>query len=76
MKKRRKDFAKCDLLIVVGTSLAVQPFANLIAEVPDSCVRLLINKDEVGKKELKPTEYSISMGNFGHKSTFFFRVHL
>ena len=38
------DFDKCDLLIVMGTSLVVQPFASLIDKVPAVCPRLLINR--------------------------------
>ena len=41
------DFAKCDLLIVMGTSLVVQPFASLIDRVPDTCPRLLLNRQPV-----------------------------
>jgi NAD+-dependent protein deacetylase sirtuin 2 len=36
-------------LIVMGTSLQVQPFASLIHKVPATCPRLLINREEVGK---------------------------
>ena len=35
------DFAKCDLLIVMGTSLHVQPFCNLIHRVRPITPRLL-----------------------------------
>lgn len=44
-----KDFNECDLLIIMGTSLEVQPFASLIHQVNDNCVRLLINREVVGK---------------------------
>lgn len=44
-----RDFKQCDLLIIMGTSLTVQPFASLIDYVSDHCVRLLINRDKVGK---------------------------
>ncbi|XP_058467794.1 NAD-dependent protein deacetylase Sirt2-like [Malaya genurostris] len=44
----QKDFAECDLLIIMGTSLTVQPFASLVEYVTDDCVRLLINRDKVG----------------------------
>lgn len=37
-----------DLLIVMGTSLTVQPFASLAGLVKDSCPRVLINLDLVG----------------------------
>jgi len=43
-----EDFPKCDLLIVMGTSLQVQPFASLINEVGKSVPRLLINREVVG----------------------------
>ena len=42
------DFAKCDLLIVMGTSLTVHPFASLIDMPGPSVPRLLINNDLVG----------------------------
>ncbi|KAF4660212.1 NAD-dependent protein deacetylase sirtuin-2 [Perkinsus olseni] len=42
------DFPRCDLLIVVGTSLRVMPFAALIGSVPSSTPRLLINKEPTG----------------------------
>ncbi|KZT27446.1 NAD-dependent deacetylase sirtuin-2 [Neolentinus lepideus HHB14362 ss-1] len=37
-----------DLLIVMGTSLVVQPFASLVDLVPEDCPRLLINLEHVG----------------------------
>ncbi|KYQ92793.1 NAD(+)-dependent deacetylase [Tieghemostelium lacteum] len=43
-----QDFDKCDLLIVIGTSLKVQPFASLI-NFPKNVPRLLINFEVVGK---------------------------
>ena len=43
-----EDFAKCDLLIVMGTSLLVQPFASLIGRVKNEVPRLLINRMKVG----------------------------
>ncbi|KAF9351635.1 NAD-dependent protein deacetylase sirtuin-2, partial [Mortierella sp. AD094] len=43
------DFKKCDLLIVLGTSLQVEPFNRLITRVPDSCPRLLINRERAGE---------------------------
>ena len=36
------DFAKCDLLIVLGTSLKVQPFNGLIHRVGQTTPRLLV----------------------------------
>ncbi|KDE08321.1 hypothetical protein MVLG_01362 [Microbotryum lychnidis-dioicae p1A1 Lamole] len=46
------DFTSCDLLIVLGTSLSVQPFASLINRVPSQTPRVLINLECVG--ELSP----------------------
>lgn len=64
-----QDFPECDLLIVIGTSLAVgtslprrfvanehqqvHPFASLIDEVPEDCPRLLINRELVGESRGK-----------------------
>ena len=45
-----QDFPLCDLLLVLGTSLAVHPFASLIAHVPPGCPRILINRDRVGER--------------------------
>ncbi|CAG8476345.1 19219_t:CDS:2 [Cetraspora pellucida] len=42
-----KDFDSCDLLIVAGTSLQVQPFAMLIDYVTFKTPRLLINREKV-----------------------------
>jgi len=44
----KTDFPKCDLLIVMGTSLKVQPFASLVDNVAKETPRLLINREEVG----------------------------
>ena len=44
----KHDFAECDLLIVMGTSLKVQPFGSIINGVRDDCPRLLINNELVG----------------------------
>lgn len=42
------DFGLCDLLIVLGTSLTVTPFCELINRVSPSTPRLLINMKRVG----------------------------
>ncbi|KAI6030419.1 Sir2 family histone deacetylase Hst2 [Pisolithus orientalis] len=39
---------EADLLIVIGTSLTVYPFASLVDCVPEDCPRVLINLVEVG----------------------------
>lgn len=46
--KNLVDFPRCDLLIIMGTSLVVQPFAGLAGKVDFNCPRLLINRDPVG----------------------------
>jgi len=43
-----EDLRACDLLIVLGTSLKVYPFAGLVNDVSSTTPRLLFNKDEVG----------------------------
>ncbi|XP_031425122.1 NAD-dependent protein deacetylase sirtuin-3, mitochondrial isoform X2 [Clupea harengus] len=42
------DFPMADLLIIMGTSLEVEPFASLASAVRGSVPRLLINRDLVG----------------------------
>lgn len=37
------DFKSCELLIVIGTSLTVRPFASLVQLVTDETPRLMIN---------------------------------
>jgi NAD-dependent deacetylase sirtuin 2 len=55
------DFPKCDLLIVMGTSLQVQPFASLVHRVHEAVPRLLINREMVGK--LGKLERLLGMSN-------------
>uniref|UniRef100_A0A8C9AU68 NAD-dependent protein deacetylase n=1 Tax=Prolemur simus TaxID=1328070 RepID=A0A8C9AU68_PROSS len=47
----QSDFQKADLLIIMGTSLQVQPFASLIGKAPLSTPRLLINKEKTGQRD-------------------------
>lgn len=44
----KEDFPKCELLIIIGSSLSVMPFAQLVQRVPPRCPRLLINKTKSG----------------------------
>jgi|GEM_PF-1063817 len=44
----KSDFPQADLLIVLGTSLTVHPFAGLIEAVAPNCPRLLLNMKPVG----------------------------
>ena len=46
------DFPKCELLIIMGTSLLVQPFASLVDSVSADTPRLLINLTPVGQHSL------------------------
>lgn len=43
------DFERCDLLIVIGTSLTVHPFASLVTKTRPDVPRLLINKERCGE---------------------------
>lgn len=47
-EKAASDLPACDLLLVLGTSLVVQPFASLVGETRPGTPRLLINRDRVG----------------------------
>lgn len=43
-----KDLPSVDLLIVAGTSLVVSPANSLVYNVPDTTIRVIVNKDPVG----------------------------
>jgi NAD-dependent deacetylase sirtuin 2 len=45
------DFSACDLLIVLGTSLAVSPFNTLVGRTKPGVPRVYINKTKPGKVE-------------------------
>lgn len=47
-QRMEEDMPKADLLIVMGTSLQVQPFSLLPELVSRDCPRLLLNLEEVG----------------------------
>ncbi|KAG0052831.1 NAD-dependent protein deacetylase sirtuin-2 [Gryganskiella cystojenkinii] len=49
-KMADNDFEECDLLIVLGTSLKVEPFNRLIGKVSPRCPRLLINREKAGQE--------------------------
>ncbi|XP_069084457.1 NAD-dependent protein deacetylase sirtuin-3-like isoform X2 [Pleurodeles waltl] len=54
-----KDFGNADLLIIMGTSLEIEPFASLVNSVRPNVPRLLLNRHLVGpfkKKPLKNTD--------------------
>ncbi|XP_048862915.1 NAD-dependent protein deacetylase sirtuin-3 isoform X4 [Brienomyrus brachyistius] len=49
-----KDFPKADLLIIMGTSLQIEPFASLVNTVRSTVPRLLLNRDPVGPFQRVP----------------------
>ena len=44
----RDDLPECTMLLVLGTSLAVHPFAGLVHETRDNVPRFLVNRERVG----------------------------
>ena len=61
------DLAGAELLIVMGTSLQVMPFASLIGRVPELCPRLLINRQLVGACD--QDDPPMGFGNVGLRCT-------
>lgn len=49
-----QDFPKADLLIIMGTSLQIEPFASLVNTVRSTVPRLLLNRHAVGPFERTP----------------------
>ena len=49
----QEDIPKCDLLLVIGTSLQVYPFASIHKMVGAKVPRVLINRDRVGSFRLR-----------------------
>ncbi|CAI8011935.1 NAD-dependent protein deacetylase sirtuin-2 [Geodia barretti] len=65
----KEDMIKCDLLIVMGTSLLVHPFASLVDRVRDDCPRLLINREKVGEGDVMMRLMGFSSGlDFGEET--------
>ncbi|KAJ7143548.1 class I sirtuins SIR2 family protein [Mycena crocata] len=50
------NMAKADLLIIMGTSMTVHPFAGLAERAPPTCPRVLINLDLVGSIGKRPND--------------------
>ena len=48
--KSAQDVSEADLLIIAGTSLVVSPANSLVYKVPDSTVRVVINREPVGEE--------------------------
>jgi len=64
------DFHQADLLIVMGSSLVVQPFASLVNKVRDDCPRLLINREKAGEGDRLMALLGMGGGmDFSDKST-------
>lgn len=55
-----QDASEAQLLIVMGTSLEVMPFAGIADEVSQSVPRLLINKDRVGTFGLREKDVVVT----------------
>uniref|UniRef100_H3D3L1 NAD-dependent protein deacetylase n=1 Tax=Tetraodon nigroviridis TaxID=99883 RepID=H3D3L1_TETNG len=49
-----EDFPKADLLIIMGTSLQIEPFASLVNTVRSTVPRLLLNRHAVGPFQRVP----------------------
>jgi NAD+-dependent protein deacetylase sirtuin 2 len=54
------DFLKCDMLLVIGTSLSVQPFASLVNRVRPEVPRVLINMKPAGAARKIAAEFKLS----------------
>ncbi|XP_029412684.1 NAD-dependent protein deacetylase sirtuin-3, mitochondrial isoform X4 [Nannospalax galili] len=61
------DFPMADLLLILGTSLEVEPFASLSEMVQKSVPRLLINRDLVGPFAWHPRSRDVAqLGDVVH----------
>lgn len=60
------DQDKCDLLIVMGTSLQVGPVNKIPNDIPRSTPRLLINMEEVCTDSAAFSDYSAPLFFFSH----------
>lgn len=56
------DFDQADLLIIMGSSLVVQPFASLVDRVKTNCPRLLINMEKVSVGDRLSKMFGINQG--------------
>ncbi|KAI0237180.1 NAD-dependent protein deacetylase sirtuin-2 [Lamellibrachia satsuma] len=57
-----EDIPQCDMLIIMGTSLVVQPFASLTNQVPKTTPRLYINMEKT-EETSDPWMQLLGMGN-------------
>jgi len=58
-KSQDQDFKECDLLIVIGTSLKVSPFNQLVENVKTTVPRILINMEKAGDFNDNPRKNDI-----------------
>jgi len=68
-RSMEEDFPKCDLLIIMGTSLQVHPFAGLISRVPETVPRLLINMEMVCAKPPPPPEDAPETDRYDYRNS-------
>ena len=68
----QKDFEVCDLLIVIGTSLVVHPFAGLIERPKEHVPRLLINLERCGEAQNTRVTNLYRMAGLGRGTGFDF----
>lgn len=54
-----EDLPKCDLLLIMGTSLTVHPFAGLVNDVTDDTVRILFNREPVGQGQAADPQLAV-----------------
>uniref|UniRef100_UPI00358ED4A8 NAD-dependent protein deacetylase sirtuin-2 isoform X1 n=1 Tax=Myxine glutinosa TaxID=7769 RepID=UPI00358ED4A8 len=57
----QKDCSDCDLLIIMGTSLVVQPFSSLTNRVSETTPRLLLNMERSGQTD--PIMAALGLGS-------------
>lgn len=70
------DFKKCDLLLIMGTSLTVQPFASLINLVHDEVPRLLLNREVVGIRTPFTQGYGLKLFQNDNKRDFMIKGNI
>ena len=60
---------QCDMLIILGTSLVVRPFASLTSRVKESTPRLYINLEKSGNESTHPLMVLMFGGGFDFDGT-------
>lgn len=65
------DLPRCDLLVVLGTSLVVQPFAGLVANANANAPRLLINREVAGTSPELPGGFNFIRNSACQRDSFF-----